>query len=130
MAVDKRYSETAKRAGTYVFSTFCGMAVSVLLIVLSAYIMRGFDLEPYAAGFLALVSFGAGCLLSGFVCGRIKRSRGLKHGFRCAVIMLFIVMAGALFSGRLDGSAALAKILTAVVCGCMGGVIGVNRNER
>ena len=130
MAVDKRYSDTAKKAGTYIFSTICGMALSLLMIVISAYIMRGFDLPPAAAGLLALISFGAGCLISGLICGRIKRSRGLRHGFRCAVIMLFIVMLGALFGGRMDGSAALAKIITAVICGCTGGVIGVNRDDR
>ena len=122
-----KYTELAKRAGTYVLSTAAGAATAVIFLLLSALIMYVFGLPPYFAGFLSLFSLGAGCMLSGYICGRIKTRSGLRHGFRCAVILIALCVLGALICGTLDGSSALAKTFTAVITGCTGGVLGVNR---
>ena len=122
-----KYNELAKRAGTYVLSTAAGAAAAVIFLLLSALIMYVFGLPPYFAGFLSLFSLGAGCMLSGYICGKIKTRSGLRHGFRCAVLLIALCVLGALICGTLDGSSALAKTFTAVITGCTGGVLGVNR---
>lgn len=120
-------NDLLKRAGTYVFSSAVGAGGAVVMLLISAFAMYILSLPLHFSGFLSLLSFGAGCMLSGYVCGRIKKHSGLRHGFRCAVILLSLGLLGALIFGEVHGTDALAKTLTAVITGCTGGVLGVNR---
>lgn len=125
--MSERRNELIKRAGTYVFSTVIGAAVAVVFLLFFAFVMYALQLSLYISGFLALFSLGAGCMLSGYICGRIKKHSGLRHGFRCAVILLSLCLLGALIFGEVQGTDSIAKVLTAVITGCTGGVLGVNR---
>lgn len=120
-------NDLLKRAGTYVFSSAVGAGGAVIVLIISAFAMYILNLPLHFSGFLSLLSFGMGCMLSGYVCGRIKKHSGLRHGFRCAVILLALCLLGALIFGEINGTDALSKTLTAVITGCTGGVLGVNR---
>ncbi len=124
---EKVKSELVKRINTYIFSTVMGAGLSVLLIFLFAWVMYALQFPLYTAEYFSLLALGCGAMLSGFICGRIKRHKGLKTGFRCGVILLVLCGIGAAISGNFDGTSAAAKILTVVICGCTGGVLGVNR---
>lgn len=125
--MSEQRNELMKRAGTYVFSTALGAAAAVLLLLLFALVMYALQLPLSISGFLALFSLGTGCMLSGYVCSRIKKHSGLRHGFRCAVILLALCLLGALLFGEVKGADSIAKVLTSVITGCTGGVLGVNR---
>lgn len=124
---EKYKNELIKRINTYIFSTIMGAGFSVLLIFLFALLMYAVQFPLYTAGYFSLLALGCGAMLSGFICGRIKQRGGLRLGFRCAVILLVLCGIGAAINGNFDGSSAAAKIFTAVICGCTGGVLGVNR---
>jgi len=124
---EKVKSELVKRINTYIFSTVMGAGLSVLLIFLFAWVMYALQFPLYTAEYFSLLALGSGAMLSGFISGRIKRHGGLKVGFRCGVILLVLCGIGAAISGNFDGTSAAAKILTVVICGCTGGVLGVNR---
>ena len=116
-----------QKAGTYVFSTAAGAGVSVAFLTLFALIMYALQFPLYFAGYFALMSLGCGCMMSGFICGCIKRRGGLKLGLQCALILLGLCAIGALISGSWNGTEVIAKCFTAIVTGCTGGVLGVNR---
>ncbi len=122
-------NELIKRINTYVFSTVAGAGLSIALIFLFALIMYAVQFPLYTAGYFSLLALGCGAMLSGFICGKIKRRGGLKTGFRCGVILIVLCGIGAAISGNFDGTSATAKIFTAVICGCAGGVLGVNRQN-
>ncbi len=124
---EKAKSELAKKINTYIFSTVMGAGLSVILILLFAGMMYTLQFPLYTAGYFSLLALGCGAMLSGFISGKIKHRGGLKTGFRCAVILLVLCGTGAAISGNFDGTAAAAKIVTAVICGCTGGVLGVNK---
>lgn len=127
MSEKKAKNELFQKISTYIFSTAAGAAVSVVLIMFFAFIMCMLDAPLSFAGYFSLMSIGCGCMLSGYICGKIKRHGGLKVGFRCAVIFLVIIAVGAAISGEFNGTDAIQKILTSVITGCTGGVLGVNR---
>lgn len=116
-----------QKAGTYIFSTVAGAAVSVIFITLFALLMYALQFPLYFAEYFALMSLGCGCMMSGFICGRIKKRSGLKLGLQCAAILLLLSALGALISGSWSGTEAVQKIMTCVITGCTGGVLGVNR---
>lgn len=119
--------ELMKRINTYIFSTVAGAALSVIIILTSGWLMYAVQFPLQAAGYFSLLALGCGAMLSGYICGRIKQHGGLRLGFRCAVILLALCGIGAAISGNLSGTTAAAKIFTAVICGCAGGVLGVNK---
>ncbi len=104
-----------------------GMLVSSAFVTLFALIMYAFQFPLYFSGYFSLMSLGCGCMTSGFICGKIKKHSGLKLGFQCALILLAFVGIGAVISGAINGSEIVTKTLTAVITGCTGGVLGVNR---
>lgn len=126
---DKKVNrELIQRAGTYVFSTVTGAAVSVAAVLLFASVMYALQFPLYFAGYFSLLALGLGCMTSGFICGKIKRHSGLKLGLQCSIILLALCALGALIGGSLSGSEIIPKLLTAVITGCTGGVLGVNRD--
>ena len=107
-----------------------GAGFSVLLITLFALLMYTVQFPLYSAVYFSLLALGGGAMLSGFICGKIKKRGGLIIGFRCAVILLVLCAVGAAINGSFDGSSAIAKIFTAVITGCTGGVMGVNKRSN
>ncbi len=89
--------------------------------------MYALQFPLYFAEYFSLAAFGCGCMMSGFICGRIKKHSGLKLGFQCGFILLGLCAVGSLLSGLWSGAEVISKVLTAVLTGCTGGVLGVNR---
>lgn len=118
-----------RRAATYALSSAAGGICTVGCLALSAWLMSALQIPLSLAQLFALFSLGAGCMLAGFLCGKIKRRKGLKSGFICAVILLSVCMLGALLFGTVNGADAIAKTITAVVTGCTGGVLAVNSTD-
>lgn len=118
-----------QRAGTYVFSTAVGAAVSIALVFLTALIMYVLQTPLQLAGYFSLFSIGTGCMVSGFICGSIKKRKGLLVGLECAVILMFLCVIGTVIGGTLNGTELLPKLITCVLTGCTGGVLGVNREH-
>ncbi len=116
-----------RRAATYALASAAGAVCAGAVLALSAWLMYALQLPLSLAQFLSLFSLGAGCMLSGFLCGRIKRHGGLRVGFVCAVILLSVCLLISLLRGSATGAGAIAKTLTAVLTGCTGGVLGVNK---
>lgn len=117
-----------QKAATYALATISGALCSVILLTLSALLMYALQTPLYFADYLSLMALGGGCLLSAFICGRIKKRQGLLIGIKCAGIMLLLCLIGSLISGNFSGNEAVTKLLTLIITGCTGGVLGVNRD--
>ena len=129
LSVNRKTSECIKKTAAYVFSCVCGMIVSGIFLSLSAAVMYVLSMPPESSGALSLISLAAGCLCAGYVCGAIKLRKGLRSGIICAAVISAAVLAASALSGNLTGSAAAAKMITAVISCCAGSVFAVNRKE-
>lgn len=127
MSVNKKARDTAKKAGAFIFSVLCGMLACGALTLIFSAVMYFLGLLPELAGVLAFVAFASGCMLSGFICGRIKQHGGLKIGLVCALLMTAAVVIGSLITGGFSGESALVKLIASVFASCTGAVWGVNR---
>lgn len=73
-----------------------------------------------------VVSLTAGGVISGKICGKYRRHRGLIDGTLCGVFLYVLIFSvGFAFGETTD----IKKLLLLVVSGAIGGVIGVN-SER
>ena len=75
----------------------------------------------------ALLAFSFGCLIAGITAGRLRRQGGFISGVKSALLLLFLLAAVTLAMGNLTGEFFLGRLTAAVICGAVGGVIGVNR---
>ena len=117
-----------RQAAAYAFSTVSGALLSVALLTVFALLMYALQTPLYFADYLSLMALGGGCMLSAFICGKIKKRQGLLLGLKCAAIMLFLCFIGSLISGNLSGNEIASKAVTLILTGCTGGVLGVNRD--
>lgn len=116
-----------KRIKPYVFSTVCGCICGLVTVLILSLIMYGLQLDVGLAAVLALPAFGLSCFCAAFICGLILRRGGLKIGVCLAIIFVILCSIGALLAGNFSGDAFFSKLICALLTGCTGGVLGVNR---
>ena len=79
---------------------------------------------------LALVAAGAGCLLGGFVCGRLERRRGTVYGALVGLaVFVIITLIGVCFTKPVFGTETAVKFVVLVLCGSFGGYTGSRRRR-
>lgn len=115
------------RIRAYILALIIGafFALLALLVFSAALWILGFPVE--LGGVFASLSFGIGCLASGIAIGRIKKRGGLSKGFKVGILMLIPVIPAALISGGFSAGHLAGRLAVAVLCGMVGGVIGVNK---
>jgi len=111
----------------YLLSTVLGAAAAGAALLLFALLIWLLQLPVGLSGTFSLLAFGFGCLISGMAAGRLKRQYGLINGAKCALLLLLILTFITLVMGNLTGEFFLGRAVTAVLCGSVGGVIGVNK---
>jgi len=129
MTTRKSGQSAARRYRVYIIAVILGAITSGAALLLFSFIVFSLKLPVSYSGFFSLLSFGVGCLTSGFFAGASKRQGGLAAGIRAALLFLLPIALISWFVGGFTGEAALNKIIIAILCGGAGGVIGVNRNS-
>lgn len=124
----RKTQSARRRYGAYITAAALGALASGAALLLSSLLIFIFKLPVSYGDIFALVSFGAGCLVSGLTVGIIKRQKGLVSGIKAALLLLFPMVLISYLAGNLTGEDALTRFTAAVICGAAGGVIGVNRN--
>lgn len=103
---------------------FCGLPVSVCLMLCNAAALTAADLPMQYYGIPAALPVICGCFAAGYMSGRRRRRRGILCGLLSAAMLCGIWFAAAcLLAGRLRIPLWSAA---AFPCGCCGGVLGVN----
>ncbi|MCL2019333.1 MAG: TIGR04086 family membrane protein [Oscillospiraceae bacterium] len=111
----------------YLLSAIFGAAAGGLSIPFFSFLIWFLQLPVSFSGTFSLMAFGFGCLISGVSAGILKRRNGILNGVRAALILLLVLIIIAFLLGNLSGELILGRLVTAVLCGSVGGVIGVNR---
>ena len=70
-----------------------------------------------------MVSLIAGGVVSGQICGKYRRKRGLIDGIICGSILYFMIFAAGIAAGEFTD---IRKLLLLLIAGAVGGVSGVN----
>ncbi|MCL1788929.1 MAG: hypothetical protein FWG33_01065 [Oscillospiraceae bacterium] len=148
MAVKKSKSSSSYRKFRfYIVSAVLGaIASGVALIIFSLFVFL-LGIPVAQSGFFSLLAFGIGCIVAGFAAGAKKRQGGLATGIKAALLFTLPVALVGMFLGGFEfpsagaeGTAAVSgvsaaigvgtfsKVTIAILCGAVGGVLGVNRN--
>ena len=113
------------------WGTLVGACSALILLLLAAALCVAVDVPAGLISPLAFVAVAIGAAMGGLIAGKLSRRRGWLYGLLCGVcIELLIASVGALCVGRAVGTNAPLSLLLCIVCGAVGGIIGVNLKSR
>jgi putative membrane protein (TIGR04086 family) len=111
----------------YIISSIFGALAGGAVLPLFALLIWLLQLPVGLSGTFALLAFGFACLISGITAGRLKQTSGLLSGAKSALLLLMVLVVITFVMGNLTGELFLGRLVTAVLCGSVGGVLGVNK---
>lgn len=141
-----RTRKSNRRAKVYIVSACAALLASGAALLCFSAIVFALKLPVAQSGFFSFLAFGIGCVVAGYVSGAYKRQGGIMSGVKAALVFaLPIALVGFVIAGSavVDVSAEAVsavepavtarlgvfnKVFVAVLCGGVGGVLGVNRN--
>lgn len=116
------------RGSIYIKSLIAGLAVCLVLMFLLSLVMR---FTPITEKWLQYYSLGIvafSCMFSGITAGYYKRKMGLLNGLIHSIVLMLVLFTIYYFAVESIGLKDMIHIrhLFCLVCGAIGGMIGVN----
>ncbi len=114
------------------FGTLCAMLVSVMILcAISGFMLTSGLLPTELTNILAVAALAVGTFAGGFIAARITKSGGLITGLITGFTVFMVVTIIGLIKST-DGMTYLtiARLVTAIIMGALGGIIGVNKKEK
>lgn len=113
------------------FGLLAGIIASMLALMLFAAVFVSQGLPDSAAMPLAISSMCIGAFLGGFVTAKSYGVNGLLAGGLSGLLFFLILYASGAVMKQINlGTLALVKVLASVLCGCIGGILGVNSSPK
>ena len=114
------------------FGTVCGLLVTVILVcILSAIVMTSGLLPTELTNYITLALLALGAFSGGFITRRITKSAGLVAGLITGFsIFILITITGLTKSDDPVSLLTLIRLVTLLVSGGVGGIVGLKRKER
>ena len=112
-----------------------GVSVGIIgcvgLLMLMAMVVQSADVPRAAILPLAIAAAAIGAFLAGLTAAAMAGQKGLLMGAACGLALwLLILLAGVARYTGVSGTSALIKLAALVLCGGIGGVLGVNMRKR
>jgi putative membrane protein (TIGR04086 family) len=112
-----------------------GVSVGIIgcvgLLMLMAMVVQSADVPRAAILPLAIAAAAIGAFLAGLTAAAMAGQKGLLMGAACGLALwLLILLAGVARYTGVSGMSALIKLAALVLCGGIGGVLGVNMRKR
>ncbi|MCL2077138.1 MAG: TIGR04086 family membrane protein [Oscillospiraceae bacterium] len=111
----------------YIISSVLGAVAGGLTLPLFSFIIWFLQLRVELGETFGLLAFGVACLVAGIAAGRMKNRGGLISGIKSALLLLLALAVVTLITEGLTGEFLLGRLTAAVICGSVGGIIGVNK---
>ena len=129
--VKQERNKFAALALPVILGIIVGLLISVILLAISALIFTIQDIPQTAVFIFSCFTLCAGAFFGSFFAARFYRNRGLAVGALTGLLFFLIIyLTGVIMSQINIGSLAFLKLAICVICGCFGGIIGVNTAKR
>ena len=116
------------RFTAYIISVGIGIFAVLCSALVFGLAMRLIPLTEDCGKAFGLAAFAVGCLSGGVFIGRVRRHGGIAAGVSSAMLLLIPVTVGTLVFSGTSGflPSMLGRTFVALICGAVGGIIGVN----
>lgn len=107
------------------------LVITVLLIITSFVLTQTGNVPTDILNIIIYVLDGIGVFCGSYIALRIIKAGGLAWGIISGfVLFLIIFIAGLISSTETLSASTFFKLLISVICGALGGIIGVNKKKK
>lgn len=123
---------SAKTANTILISTGAGIVIcAIFLLIFTFFFTKSNNFPHSAIGILTTFIGGIGSFMAANICARILKTNGMRHGMICAFLMFLVTfICGIVTNGENVTFLSLVKLFLMLLCGAIGGIIGVNKKKK
>lgn len=112
-------------------SSFLGIAVILVILLIFSVVMTKVDVPDSIMSVFTVLALCSGCFTGSYVASRRHRHNGLATGIITGIITYFLILLiGIIFSKSSLHLGLFSKLIIAVVCGGLGGIVGVNSRQK
>lgn len=122
----RSYKSAIKKFRPFIKGAVAGTVTAAVFTVLGAFLFNIADAPEGADITFGYISLGAASGVCGMFWGGGRGKNGFAWGTLGGVTIFALCFIGAILSGGFSGTAVISKLLTSALCGCIGGIIGVN----
>lgn len=109
-----------------VLATLAGILGILGMMLVLAGLLSVFSLPVWVARPASLAVGCVGALVAGFACARLNQKNGFFLGMGCAALLFLLLLVVSVASGQAPGTFSLVKLFSMLLCGALGGSLGVN----
>ena len=125
--VKRRSCKTViKKLRPFIKGTIAGIITAAVFTVLGAFMFNVADAPDGADITFGYISLGAAAGLCGMFWGGGRGKNGFAWGTLGGITIFALCFIITVISGGFSGAAVVSKLLVSALCGCIGGIIGVN----
>ena len=125
--VKRRSCKTViKKLRPFIKGTIAGIITAAVFTVLGALMFNIADAPDGADITFGYISLGAAAGLCGMFWGGGRGKNGFAWGTLGGITIFALCFIITVISGGFSGAAVVSKLLVSALCGCIGGIIGVN----
>ena len=118
----RSYKSAIKKFRPFIKGAVAGTVTAAVFTVIGAFLFNIADAPEGADITFGYISLGAASGVCGMFWGGGRGKNGFAWGTLGGVTIFALCFIGAILSGGFSGTAVISKLL----CGCIGGIIGVN----
>lgn len=122
----RSYKAAIKKLRPFIKGTVAGIVTAAVFTVIGAFLFNVADAPEGADITFGYISLGAASGVCGMFWGGGRGKNGFAWGTLGGASMFAVCFIGAVVSGGFSGAAVISKLVTSALCGCIGGIIGVN----
>ena len=125
-----------KNNSTYIkgvlFGIISASVTIIILLLMSAFALtQAGNIPAKQLNIIMLCTDGVGIFFGSYLSLRVIKAKGLMWGCINGLIIFFVIfIAGLMSSTDTIGINTLLKLIISVVCGGLGGIIGVNKRNK
>lgn len=96
-----------------------------------AFVLSRINAPAVLVSVLATIALGIGGYFGGYLCARKRHKNGMMLGVICGIIIFMVILLiGAVFAKAALGLGSAGKLMLTMICGAVGGVVGVNTKKH
>ncbi len=128
MTKHKRFNRLKQTIATRALLSAGWAILIVLLIVLAfAFVLTKIDVPESVISVVTAAALCIGAYVGGYVGAKRNRRNGLLLGVLCgAFIFMILFLLSIIFAKSTEGLSGGAKLFLVLLCGAVGGIVGVN----
>lgn len=126
MVKRRSYKAAIKKLRPFVKGAVAGTVTAAVFTVIGALIFNIADAPEGSDIIMGYISLGVSAAACGMFWGGGRGKNGFAWGTLGGLAMFALCFVVTLISGGFTGTEFLPKLISSALCGCIGGIIGVN----